>query len=173
PLHSPDSAWSSVELPVTGTGRGTVEQASAPHATTIQIHIGRIVPPLVIHSSSESQGADDVGRELAFVGVPEQPRFMVNVSTLSPRAEQRLAGIARVMWIILGLNLIVALAKLLYGYRSGAIAITADGIHSLLDSASNVIGLIGISVAGRPADSNHPYGHRKYETFAALGVAMM
>ena len=32
---------------------------------------------------------------------------------------------------------------------------------------------IGISVAGRPADSNHPYGHRKYETFAALGIAVM
>jgi cation diffusion facilitator family transporter len=68
---------------------------------------------------------------------------------------------------------VVAVAKLVYGYRSGAIAITADGIHSLLDSASNVIGLIGISVARRPADSNHPYGHRKYETFAALGVALM
>ena len=97
----------------------------------------------------------------------------MNAVTLSPRAAERLAGIARVMWTILGLNLVVAVAKLAYGYRSGAIAITADGIHSLLDSASNVIGLIGISVAGRPADSNHPYGHRKYETFAALGVAVM
>jgi cation diffusion facilitator family transporter len=97
----------------------------------------------------------------------------MDAATLSPRAAQRLDGIARVMWIILGLNLVVALAKLVYGYRSGAIAITADGIHSLLDSASNVLGLIGISVARRPADSNHPYGHRKYETFAALGVAIM
>jgi cation diffusion facilitator family transporter len=97
----------------------------------------------------------------------------MNASTLSPRAAERLAGIARVMWVILGLNLVVALAKLAYGYRSGAIAITADGIHSLLDSASNVIGLIGVAVARRPADSNHPYGHRKYETFAALGVAVM
>jgi cation diffusion facilitator family transporter len=94
-------------------------------------------------------------------------------ATLTPRAAERLAGIARVMWVVLGLNLVVALAKLAYGYRSGAIALTADGIHSLLDSASNVIGLIGISVARRPADSNHPYGHRKYETFAALGVALM
>jgi cation diffusion facilitator family transporter len=89
------------------------------------------------------------------------------------RAAQRLAGIARVMWIVLGLNLIVALAKLIYGYRSGAIAITADGVHSLLDAASNVIGLVGVAIARRPADSNHPYGHRKYETFAALAVAVM
>jgi cation diffusion facilitator family transporter len=88
-------------------------------------------------------------------------------------AASRLAGISRVLWLILGLNLIVALAKLLYGYRSGAIAIGADGVHSLLDAASNVIGLAGIAVARRPPDSNHPYGHRKYETFAALGVAVM
>ena len=78
----------------------------------------------------------------------------MTAATLTPRAAERLAGIARVMWIILGLNLVVALAKLAYGYRSSAIAITADGIHSLLDSASTVIGLIGISVARRPADSN-------------------
>src|SRR5262245_30575305 len=50
---------------------------------------------------------------------------------------------------------------------------TADGIHSLLDASSNVIGLAGLSVARRPPDANHPYGHRKYETFAALGVAVM
>jgi cation diffusion facilitator family transporter len=90
---------------------------------------------------------------------------------LDPR--DRRARIARVLWAILGLNLAVAIAKLVYGQRTGAIAITADGIHSLLDASSNVIGLIGIGVAGRPPDANHPYGHRKYETFAALGVVAM
>src|SRR5689334_17863486 len=43
----------------------------------------------------------------------------------------------------------------------------------MLDASSNVIGLIGVVIARRPADENHPYGHRKYETFAALLVAMM
>jgi len=85
----------------------------------------------------------------------------------------RARDVARVLWAILGLNLVVAAAKLAYGYRSGAIAITADGLHSLLDGMSNVVGLIGIAVAVRPPDANHPYGHRKYETFAALGVAAM
>ncbi|HYM82197.1 MAG TPA: cation diffusion facilitator family transporter [Candidatus Limnocylindria bacterium] len=86
---------------------------------------------------------------------------------------KRLDQIARVLWIILALNLVVALAKLAYGFRSGAIAITADGIHSLLDGASNVLGLVGVAIARRPPDANHPYGHRKYETFAALGVVAM
>lgn len=85
----------------------------------------------------------------------------------------RAHDVARVLWAILWLNLAVAAAKLYYGYRSGAIAITADGIHSVLDGLSNVLGLVGLAVARRPPDANHPYGHRKYETVAALGVAAM
>ena len=92
---------------------------------------------------------------------------------MNERASRRLDRIARVLWWILWLNLAVALAKLLYGWRSGAIAMTADGVHSLLDASSNVVGLVGVAVARRPPDANHPYGHRKYETFAALGVAAM
>jgi cation diffusion facilitator family transporter len=88
-------------------------------------------------------------------------------------SKQRLDRVARVLWRILWLNLVVALAKLAYGMHSGAIAMTADGVHSLLDASSNVLGLVGMSVAGRPPDENHPYGHRKYETFAALGIAAM
>jgi cation diffusion facilitator family transporter len=64
----------------------------------------------------------------------------------------------------------VALAKIVLGYATGAISIVSDGYHSLTDSASNVVALIGISVARRPPDRNHPYGHRKYETFASLGI---
>src|SRR5258705_6322657 len=100
-------------------------------------------------------------------------RGTVNERTANERTAQRLDRIAQVLWAILWLNLGVALAKLLYGWRSGAIAMTADGIHSLLDASSNVLGLVGVAVARRPPDANHPYGHRKYETFAALGVAVM
>lgn len=88
-------------------------------------------------------------------------------------ATVRLARITRVLWIILWINLAVAAAKLVYGQRAGTIAMTADGVHSLLDGASNVVGLIGLAVARRPPDANHPYGHRKYETFAALGIVAM
>lgn len=88
-------------------------------------------------------------------------------------SDARTRRILLVLAVILVLNLAVALAKLAYGLRSGAIAITADGVHSLLDASSNVIGLIGVAVARRPPDENHPYGHRKVETFAALAVAVM
>jgi len=87
--------------------------------------------------------------------------------------EHRTRGIARVLALILLLNLAVAIAKLMYGWRTRSISIQADGVHSLLDGSSNIIGLVGVWVASRPPDANHPYGHRKYETFAALGVAVM
>jgi cation diffusion facilitator family transporter len=88
-------------------------------------------------------------------------------------AMDRRQQIARVLWITLGLNLAVAAAKIVFGYRAGTLALTADGFHSLLDGSSNVIGLVALAAAGRPPDANHPYGHRKIETFAALAIVMM
>ena len=71
---------------------------------------------------------------------------------------------------VLLLNVLVAVAKIAFGYASGAISILSDGFHSLTDAASNVVGLVGVSAAERPPDEDHPYGHRKYETVAAAAV---
>lgn len=64
----------------------------------------------------------------------------------------------------------VALAKLVLGYSTGAVSVVSDGYHSLTDSASNIIGLVGLRAARKPPDEDHPYGHRKYETLAAAGI---
>jgi cation diffusion facilitator family transporter len=48
----------------------------------------------------------------------------------------------------------------------------ADGLHSMFDGASNVIGLIGIWAAAHPPDESHPYGHRKFESFAAFAISV-
>jgi cation diffusion facilitator family transporter len=74
---------------------------------------------------------------------------------------------------VLGLNIAVALAKLLYGLFSHSVAMQADGIHSFFDGASNIVGLIGMWFASRPADQSHPYGHGKFETFTAAAIALM
>lgn len=86
------------------------------------------------------------------------------------RAPARYAAVTRVLTIVLLLNLVVAIAKLVFGYASGAISILSDGFHSLTDAASNVVGLVGVRAAERPPDADHPYGHRKYETVAAAAV---
>ncbi|MDE8703707.1 cation transporter, partial [Adlercreutzia equolifaciens] len=58
--------------------------------------------------------------------------------------------VERVLWIVLGLNLLVAAAKYFYGLASQSASMLADGIHSVFDSVGNVIGLVGISLAARP-----------------------
>jgi len=85
----------------------------------------------------------------------------------------RSRSIRRVLWQVLGLNLLVAFAKLICGGLTGAISMLADGIHSLMDSSSNIVGLIGTAVAARPPDHGHPYGHRKFEVIAALGIVFL
>src|SRR5262249_56246990 len=81
-------------------------------------------------------------------------------------------GVSLVLGRVLVVNFIVALAKISFGYASGTISILSDGFHSLTDTASNVIGLVGVRAAGRPPDEDHPYGHRKYETVAAAPVTV-
>jgi cation diffusion facilitator family transporter len=85
----------------------------------------------------------------------------------------RYRGIRTVLWVVLLLNVAVALAKLSYGVFSRSAAMEADGIHSLFDGASNVVGLVGMWFASRPADESHPYGHGKFETFTAAAIAVM
>lgn len=87
--------------------------------------------------------------------------------------QHREHDIRRVLWVVLALNSAVAVAKLLYGLFSGSVAMQADGIHSMFDGASNVVGLIGTWFASRPPDPSHPYGHAKFETFTAAAIALM
>lgn len=90
---------------------------------------------------------------------------------LTPDATaERYSAVVRVLYLVLVLNLAVALVKIVLGYMTGAVSILSDGFHSLTDSASNVVALVGVSIARRPPDDDHPYGHRKYETFASLGI---
>ncbi|MGE3273800.1 MAG: cation diffusion facilitator family transporter [Vicinamibacterales bacterium] len=82
----------------------------------------------------------------------------------------RYREVTRVLTRVLFLNLAVAAAKIVLGYATGAVSILSDGFHSLTDTASNIVGLVGVRVASRPPDENHPYGHRKFETMAAIGI---
>ena len=83
------------------------------------------------------------------------------------------AAIRRVLIITLLLNLVATLAKLIVGYLTGSLSLVADGFDSVFDSASNVIGLVGIYIAARPADEEHPYGHRKFEAMAAISISIL
>ncbi len=81
--------------------------------------------------------------------------------------------VRRVFSLTLALNLVVALAKIVLGALTGVLAITADGVHSLTDASGNVAGLIGLRLAAKPPDDDHPYGHARYETLAALAIGLL
>lgn len=74
---------------------------------------------------------------------------------------------------ILFLNLFVAIIKIIFGILSGALSVLSDGLHSLFDGISNIIGLIGIKLASKHKDSDHPYGHKKYEHFASIFIVFL
>lgn len=56
---------------------------------------------------------------------------------------------------------------------TSTLSMVADGYHSLFDGISNIIGLAGSFIASRPPDSDHPYGHQKYETLASIFIALL
>ena len=85
----------------------------------------------------------------------------------------RLHEIRSVLWAVLALNLLVALAKLGYGWFTESLGMQADGFHSLFDGVSNVVGLVGLWMASGPPDAGHPYGHKKFESLAAAGIGGM
>lgn len=86
---------------------------------------------------------------------------------------ERSRSVKRVLIYTLIANSLVALAKIIYGYLTHSIAILSDGFHSFFDGISNIVGLIGVSIASHPPDKRHPYGHRKYETLFTLIIAAM
>lgn len=70
-------------------------------------------------------------------------------------------------------NLLLSIIKISVGFISGSISITADGFNNLSDMASSIITMIGIKLANRPADKEHPFGHGRMEYLSALVVAFM
>ncbi|MEX2490574.1 MAG: cation diffusion facilitator family transporter [Nitrospirales bacterium] len=82
----------------------------------------------------------------------------------------RLREIRRILWWVLFLNVLVAAAKWVYGIITQSLGMQADGLHSFFDGLSNVVGLLGLWLASPQPDTNHPYGHKKFETLAAGAI---
>jgi cation diffusion facilitator family transporter len=97
----------------------------------------------------------------------------MTTDTSTPSISSNAKQIKRVLWQVLGLNFLVAGAKIVVGSATGSLSMVADGFHSALDGTSNVIGLVGMTIAERPPDDEHPYGHQKYETFATLAIGLL
>jgi cation diffusion facilitator family transporter len=73
----------------------------------------------------------------------------------------------------IGCNLLLAAGKLIVGILAGAVSVTADALNNLSDAASAIVTLIGFKLAEKPADSQHPYGHARFEYLSGLAVAAL
>ncbi len=71
------------------------------------------------------------------------------------------------------LNTLLAAGKIIVGSISGAISVTADGLNNLTDCGSNVVSVIGFKMSEKPADKEHPFGHRRAESVASLLIAVI
>ena len=70
-------------------------------------------------------------------------------------------------------NVLLFTAKLLIGLFMHSLAIMADAFNNLSDAASSVISFIGVKMANKPADKEHPFGHGRIEYIAALIVSFL
>ena len=79
--------------------------------------------------------------------------------------------VRQVLVITLILNIVVLVLKLVVGIITGSLSLQADALHSLTDSANNVLGLVTNQLSSPHPDREHPYGHQKFEAIGALGIA--
>ena len=85
------------------------------------------------------------------------------------------AATRSIRWAQAGLlvNAVLVLVKLIAGIAGNANALVADAVESSADIFSSLIVWMGLSIAAKPADEDHPYGHGKAEPLAAAVVSLM
>ena len=70
-------------------------------------------------------------------------------------------------------NILLFAAKLFIGLLVNSVSVMADAFNNLSDAASSIIGFIGVRMAGKPADDDHPFGHGRIEYISAFIVAFL
>lgn len=70
-------------------------------------------------------------------------------------------------------NIILFGIKITIGFIINSISVMADAFNNLSDAASSIIGLVGVKLAQRPADKEHPFGHGRFEYIAAFAVSFL
>lgn len=88
-----------------------------------------------------------------------------------PKVRERYGNLAGAVGIVT--NLILCASKLAIGMIIGSIAIIADGVNNLTDTASSAITLVGFKLAAMPSDAEHPYGHARFEYLTGMVVSLM
>jgi cation diffusion facilitator family transporter len=92
-------------------------------------------------------------------------------NTKDPKVREQYGKLAGTVGIIT--NLLLSASKILIGVVINSIAIIADGINNLTDTASSAITVLGFKLAAKPGDKEHPYGHARFEYLTGLMVSIL
>ncbi|MDX1509913.1 MAG: cation diffusion facilitator family transporter [Nitriliruptorales bacterium] len=95
------------------------------------------------------------------------------MSTRHPSDPVGLQAKSRAAGLSIGVNVVLLTVKVAVGLITGAVAVLASAIDSLLDLTSSLFALFGVRVGGRPPDDTHAYGHAKFESLASLAQLSM
>ena len=99
----------------------------------------------------------------------------VLIAQMRDAAPERYAVIRRVTLVGAGVDLVLALGKLVGGFAAHSQSLVADGVHSLSDLVTDLLVLLAAKLARAKPDAEHPYGHERIETAAtvALGAVLI
>ena len=98
--------------------------------------------------------------------------FIKNYNNVDdPKVREAHGKLATIVGIIS--NLLLFAAKFLIGLFAGSIAIMGDSFNNLSDMGSSSVTLLGIHLASKPADEDHPYGHERLEYITGLIISFL
>jgi cation diffusion facilitator family transporter len=86
---------------------------------------------------------------------------------------QRIKSVIKVSIVGVILNLVLVGFKAFVGVVSGSISIVSDAINNLSDTVSSIVTILGVVLAGKKPDKEHPYGHGKFEYVTALIISVI
>lgn len=95
------------------------------------------------------------------------------MTTTNKDIKQTVRIIRKITLVGFWINALLVVLKLFFGYWGNSDALVADGYHSLSDFITDFIVLFFVSIAYKKADSDHPYGHGKYETIASVIIGLI
>ena len=95
------------------------------------------------------------------------------MTAISEQNKKRQQVIKKVTLVGAVVNIILAIGKTVFGFIAQSQSLIADGIHSISDLLSDALVLVAAHHSHHGPDSEHPYGHGRFETAATLGLGIL
>ena len=95
------------------------------------------------------------------------------MNTPAMDTEDRSEAARHVTWVSILVNLVLTVMQIVVGVLAHAQSLVADGFHSLADLVADFMVLVANKHSSSPADEDHPYGHERFETLAALALGLV